>query len=340
MDAAATGTEVVCLATAQEKRLKVRDLYRKILGRNRYSQALRDYCFKKYRDGNYYSDCSSSISYCYKEAGIPFGILNTVGMYESAKLKKVDVTIKNGVPQEVDRLRLGDMLLFAGGDSGRAYAGFVGHVEMVGEINGERPADVVLYGHGSGTPSKKNMQTYCRQRQNATAGTKRGNKGLIKVVRFIWDDGEDDLIRQPSADTFPKGEGSGALSGIVTVKDVQKALVVWDRDCLPRWGVDGEWGRETEAAVKAFQASRGIEATGELTHATLCALGLRPAKVYVFGGTVNVRSAPDASDDGNRLGTVKAGSAWEYQGVDKDGWHLIAWNGKNAWISGKWTEVV
>ena len=336
MDAAATGTEVVCLATAQEKRLKVRDLYRKILGRNRYSQALRDYCFKKYRDGNYYSDCSSSISYCYKEAGIPFGILNTVGMYESSKLKKVDVTIKNGVPQEVDRLRLGDMLLFAGGDSGRAYAGYVGHVEMIGEINGERPADVVLYGHGSGTPSKKNMQTYCKQRQAATSGTKRGNKGLIKVVRFVWDD-EEDLIR-PDGTASPEGKAENALSGIITVKDVQKALTVWDRDCLPRYGVDGEWGAETEAAVKAFQTAHGIEPDGELNHATLCALGLKAAYVKVFGGAVNVRTAPDSTKD-NVLGIVHAGDKLPYQGEDKNGWHLIVYKGQNAWISGKWTEV-
>jgi len=310
------------MATAAEKRLAVRDKYRTILGRNRYSQAKRDYCFRRYSDGNYYSDCSSSISYCYKEAGYSFGILNTVGMYQSNKLKAVPVVIRNGIIQNPDVLRIGDMLLFAGGDSGRKYAGYVGHVEMVGEISGNT---VTLYGHGSGTPSKKNMNTYCKQRYNSKSSTALGHKGLIKVVRFIADD----------ASGTPENT---ELSSLVTVKDVQKALVVWDRDCLPRYGIDGEWGAETEDAVKAFQTAHGIEPDGELNHATLCALGLKAAYVKVFGGAVNVRSAPDSTKD-NVLGVVHAGDKLPYQGEDKDGWHLVEYKGRNAWISGKWTEV-
>lgn len=124
--------------TANEKRNAVKKQYDIILGRNYYSQPRRDYCYKKYKDGKYYSDCSSSVSYAYKEAGYGFGILNTVGMYQSKKLVDVDVTIKNGIPQEIDRLRVGDMLLFAGSDSSRAYAGYVGHIEMVYAINGTK----------------------------------------------------------------------------------------------------------------------------------------------------------------------------------------------------------
>ena len=62
---------------AEARRLKVRDKYREILGRNHYSQARRNYCYKKYSDGKYYSDCSSSVSYAYKEAGEGFGIMRT-----------------------------------------------------------------------------------------------------------------------------------------------------------------------------------------------------------------------------------------------------------------------
>ena len=304
--------------TAEEKRLRVRDKYREILGRNRYSQAKRDYCYKKASDGCYYSDCSSSISYAYKEAGYGFGILNTVGMYESKKLKRVDVTIKKGIPQEVDRLRVGDMLLFAGSDSGRAYADFVGHVEMVGEING---GVVTLYGHGSGTPSKKSMVAYCGQRQGARTSTKRGNKGLIKVVRFIQDD----------------DDGNGDTVPVVTVKDVQGALVTLGYK-LPVYGVDGEYGPETAGAIKAFQHDRGQDETGEINAALLDALGLVTAKVVVTGGSVNVRSAPSV-ETGEILGVVKQGREFAYQGIDNHGWHLIEYQGRNGWISGKWSEV-
>ena len=171
--------------TASEKRNAVIKMYDVILGRNKYSQPKRDYCYKKYSDGKYYSDCSSSVSYAYKEAGFGFGILNTVGMYQSKKMVDVDVVIKSGIIQNPEVLRVGDMLLFAGKDSSRAYAGYVGHVEMVAGIGGGK---VTIYGHGSGTPRATEMNAYCKSRYNSKTSTKLGHKGLIRVRRFIVDD--------------------------------------------------------------------------------------------------------------------------------------------------------
>ena len=171
--------------TATEKRASVIKKYEEILGRNKYSQPKRDYCYKKYSDGKYYSDCSSSVSYAYKEAGFGFGILNTVGMYQSKKLVDVPVTIKSGIIQNPEVLLPGDMLLFAGTDSSRAYAGYVGHVEMVAKISGSK---VTIYGHGSGTPRATEMNAYCKSRYAKSASTKLGHRGLIKVRRFIVDD--------------------------------------------------------------------------------------------------------------------------------------------------------
>ena len=141
--------------TANEKRQAVVDKYRGILGRNLYSQPRRTYCFTKYANGKYYSDCSSSVVLSYTAAGYPirdksgYACPNTVGMYSSPDLAQVDVTIQKGVIQDVEKLRVGDLLLFAGSDKGRASAGYVGHVEMVYRINGKT---VTLCGHGSGTP--------------------------------------------------------------------------------------------------------------------------------------------------------------------------------------------
>jgi len=170
--------------TANEKRNAVVKKYEEILGRNHYSQSLRDYCYKKYKDGKYYSDCSSSVSYAYKEAGHSFGILNTVGMYQSAKLTDVPVKIQNGLILNPEILRPGDLLLFAGTDSSRAAAGYVGHVEMVAKAG----ASVTLYGHGSGTPRATEMNAYCKSRYAKKADTKLGHRGLIRVRRFIPDD--------------------------------------------------------------------------------------------------------------------------------------------------------
>ncbi len=170
---------------ANELRAAIAAKYRTIIGRNKYSQAKRDFCYKKNSDGNYYSDCSSSISYTYKECGCGFGILNTVGMYQSKKFTEVPVVISKGQIVNPDVLRIGDMLLYAGNDSSRSYAGYVGHVEMVGEISNGK---YTLYGHGSGTPKKTEMVSKNKSRYNTKASTKLGHRGLIKVVRFIQDD--------------------------------------------------------------------------------------------------------------------------------------------------------
>lgn len=174
--------------TATEKRKAVRDKYSELIGRNKYSQAKRDYCFKKHSDGNHYSDCSSSISYSYKMA-LPnqnFGVLNTVGMYNSKKFTTVPVKISKGQIQNPEILRIGDMLLYAGNDVSRKSAGYVGHVEMYWGYDTKGVHWVV--GHGSGTPSKVKMVDKNKSRYNTKSSTPIGNRGLIKVVRFIQDD--------------------------------------------------------------------------------------------------------------------------------------------------------
>lgn len=176
--------------TAQGKRSAVAAKYAILIGRNYYDQNIRDYCFKKYKDGNYYSDCSSSICYAYKEAGQGFGILNTAGIYQSSKLTTVDAAIKAGMPA-IAALRVGDMLEFAGTDSSRPQR--IGHVEMVYSINGGK---VTLCGHGSGRPSYKDMAAYCKSRYDSWApGGWR--KGLVCVRRYIQDDAAPVVPEEP-----------------------------------------------------------------------------------------------------------------------------------------------
>lgn len=191
---------------ANDIRELIAKTYREIIGRNKYSQSLRDYCFTKYKDGKYYSDCSSSVCHTYKKAGYGFGILNTVGMYNSAKLTVVPVKIVKGIIQNPEVLRLADMLLFAGNDPSRKSAGYVGHVEMVGEISGKT---VYLYGHGSGTPRKTEMNAYCKKRYGTKSVTALGHRGLIKVVRFIQDD--EDAPADPSAKKVKVNAGTWNL---------------------------------------------------------------------------------------------------------------------------------
>ena len=154
------------MATAKENRKKVADKYSTIIGRNLYNQSRRTHVFKKYADGKYYSDCSASICYSYKECGFDVADLNTAGLYNSSKWEFVNVTIKNGQIVDTDKLRVGDILLYAGTDSSRPKC--IGHVEMVHSING---SDITICGHGSGNPSYKKLKDYNTLRYNSKTNT-------------------------------------------------------------------------------------------------------------------------------------------------------------------------
>lgn len=328
--------------TATEKRLAVVKKYEEILGRNNYSQSLRDYCYRKHSNGKYYSDCSSSISYAYKEAGFSFGILNTVGMYNSSKLVDVPVVIKSGVIQNPEVLLPGDMLLFAGKDSSRASAGYVGHVEMVAKLGNT----ITIYGHGSGTPRKTEMNSYCRSRYASKANTKLGHRGLIRVRRFIVGDGEGGICIYNGC----KGSEVTALQEKLDKLNKQGFIDVG----LGKYGIDGDFGSDTEKAVEAFQKKYGLEATGIVDDATMKKIDdvlsgntsttkpeeikpeIIPAEnaITVKSGSWNLRVGP--GKEYASAGTVKGGVVLEE--VDPDNWipvksedgKKVLWISKNA----------
>jgi hypothetical protein len=49
--------------------------------------------------------------------------------------------------------------------------------------------------------------------------------------------------------------------GLESVKDWQKALLMWNKDCLPKYGADGDWGGESKYALRLFQESVNIKRT-------------------------------------------------------------------------------
>ena len=163
------------MATAEEKRLAVRNKYREILGRNNYNDSsMRKHVYHKASDGKYWSDCSSSVSGTYRELGYDIPWMRTTDRWDSDLFVDVPVIIKNGVIQNPGVLRIGDILLFADTHSSRKPWGYVGHVEMVGEISGNT---VHIYGHGSAHPKRREMKPTAaratrprhRRRRSATA---------------------------------------------------------------------------------------------------------------------------------------------------------------------------
>lgn len=108
--------------------------YKTIIGRNNYNQNLRSYVYTKYKDGKYYSDCSSSGCATFKKIGYNVSLLNTAGIYNSSLFAEVPVKIKDGHITNPEILKVGDAILFVGEDSSRPKQ--IGHVEFVYEIKG------------------------------------------------------------------------------------------------------------------------------------------------------------------------------------------------------------
>lgn len=160
----------------------------------------------------------------------------------------------------------------------------------------------------------------------------------------------------------PSPEGEGRETGLrkgdygSAVTAMQKALLAWKPDCLPKYGADGDFGSETERAVKAYQAAKGLPETGvydAITREALttedkggctsdaCPIETTPRMVKITGETVNVRSAPGKS--GKILGVVRKWERLPYQGekrmVGETPWYLVEYRNKNAWVSGKYSVL-
>ena len=113
-----------------------------------------------------------------------------------------------------------------------------------------------------------------------------------------------------------------------------------------RDGIDGDFGKKTEDAVKAFQQAEGLPVTGvydEATRAKLTGEEIPKCFVEITGGSVNVRSGPGTSNT-RILGTVHKGDRLPYQGESRFtgsyDWYLVEFAGQNSWVSGKYARVV
>ncbi len=164
----------------------------------------------------------------------------------------------------------------------------------------------------------------------------------------VGNDGPKTGAQTPADLPEPKGLSRGDHGS--AVETMQKLLLKWDTACLPKCGADGDFGSETEQAVRDFQACHEeLPVTGIYDAATRELLtfmygGVKPVQMFVevTGGTVNVRSAPGLT--GKKLGVVKRGDRLEYQGETRDvsgtPWHLVVYKNQNAWISGNLSRVV
>jgi peptidoglycan hydrolase-like protein with peptidoglycan-binding domain len=154
------------------------------------------------------------------------------------------------------------------------------------------------------------------------------------------------------------------MSG-VDVKALQELLLQLGY-VLPKYGADGEYGEEAEAAVKAFQTSEGLEVDGKYgdkTHAALMAAvadddegkrdepveeetpipapepgtGVRHVVIVSDGGKVNIRVGNGVNYA--RITTVAPGATFEYIATALNGWNAIVINGQVGWVSAKYSKI-
>ncbi len=144
---------------------------------------------------------------------------------------------------------------------------------------------------------------------------------------------------------------------------------------LPKYGADGDFGSETEAAVLAFQKAEELEEDGKYgdkTHAALmdavadddegkqdmpsedttdedapaqepteeetpAPVGQTVVIVADNGGKVNIRVGNDTRY--KRITTVPVGTTFEYVATASNGWNAVVVSGQVGWVSGKYSKI-
>ena len=135
------------------------------------------------------------------------------------------------------------------------------------------------------------------------------------------------------------------------VKALQEALLSIGLT-LPQYGADGDYGSETERAVRALQQRAHITENGVYdarTHEALMQLlaerddeddtdAGRLVRVRVTGASVNVRAG--AGTQFKILTVVHRGDVFNSVGRAANGWYAIRLSSGDGWISPKYTEEV
>lgn len=145
------------------------------------------------------------------------------------------------------------------------------------------------------------------------------------------------------------------------VKAMQEFLLQLEYS-LPKYGADGEFGSETETALKKFQKKVGIKQDGIYGSETHTALmdavaddddgkeqpetekpevqtpATKQVRIVCASGSVNIRVGNDTKY--SRITSVKDGATFEWIATAENGWHAIVVNAQVGWVSGKYSQVV
>ena len=220
----------------------------------------------------------------------------------------------------------------------------------VGNFNTSDQAKVLM---ATGAFDKYTDDAHCKQSANLLRGDilVTSTKGHTVVVL------SDGTNATKEREAYPDTEitlGSRVLANGSVGSDVaamQKALASLGYD-LGAYGIDGDFGVDTEKALRAFQKKEGLDQTGKYdakTHAALMAAVAGDAgsdaapeipgkRVEITGGSVNVRWGNGTQYD--RVTTVSAGSRLDYVATAENGWFAVVVGNQVGWVSGKYSVIV
>ena len=177
--------------------------------------------------------------------------------------------------------------------------------------------------------------------------TKLSGRKWTHWYRLPWIDyGESALIK-----TYDLGERE-LRKGITgnDVKEMQTRLKELGYD-LGKYGIDGDFGSDTQAAVMKFQQDTGLEANGVYdaeTHEKLTGESVKEAEkvekidgptveiVTKNGGTVNVRVGNGTEYE--IIKEVSTGEVLSYIATAGNGWNAVKVGTQVGWVSGEYSR--
>ena len=179
--------------------------------------------------------------------------------------------------------------------------------------------------------------------------TKLSGRKWTHWYRLPWIDyGEGALIKE-----YALGERD-LRKGVVgnDVKEMQTRLKELGYD-LGKYGIDGDFGSDTQTAVKHFQTDNGLEASGVYDAATHEKLTGSPVAketvedsvltgptveiVTKNGGTVNVRVGNGTEYES--IKEVETGEVLEYIATAANGWNAVKVGTQVGWVSREYSRV-
>ena len=194
----------------------------------------------------------------------------------------------------------------------------------------------------TGAFDKLTDDLHCRKSTNLLRGDILVTKTQGHTV-VVLSDGEN-----AAQELNPPALGSRLLkrgSAGADVRELQDRLIRLGYD-VGASGADGDFGKATEEAVKAFQTADGLTADGEYgkkTHEALTEAWEKaqadPNKqtVVITRDCVNIRCG-----NGTQYAIVAmAGKdmSFEYVATAANGWHAVVVSGQVGWVSGKYSRI-